>query len=369
MRICHLTTVHPRNDVRILHKQCVFAAKAGIDVVLLVADGQGNNVFEQVNIQDIGNYRLSRLKRLTTAKRTIFNLALKNDADIYQLHDPELISVGLKLKKLGKKVVFDSHEDVPKQILYKTWLGPMSIRKLIAKRYNAYEKKAAAKFDGLISVIDEITNKFNCTHQITLKNYPITNVYAEHVLPFTEKKKQFVYVGSLTFQRGIKDCIEAMRFFPEEYRLILIGSFPSQQFYEDCQGLKDWERVDYLGFLSMEKVAPIIGESLAGLSVLHAEANYLTSLPTKGFEYMAAGTPVVLSDFEYWHPYFKDCGVFIEPGDSQAIANGLKLVIAKELYENLQKQCITTAKKFSWEAEADKMVAFYQKILKLSSES
>lgn len=158
------------------------------------------------------------------------------------------------------------------------------------------------------------------------------------------RKKQFVYVGSLTFQRGIKACIEAMRFFPEEYRLILIGSFPSQQFFEDCQALKEWERVDYLGFLSMEKVAPIIGESLAGLSVLHAETNYLTSLPTKGFEYMAAGTPVVLSDFEYWHPYFKNCGVFIEPGDPQAIAKGLKSVISEGLYEDLQKQCIAAAK-------------------------
>lgn len=364
MKICHCTTVHPRDDVRVLHKQCVSLAEAGHDVILIVADGMGNENRKGVSIVDIGSFRSSRIKRITKANKLLFKKALKVNADIYQLHDPELLNVGKKLKKAGMKVVFDSHEDVPKQILYKSWLGPVWLRKIIANQYNRYEKKSVKKLDGLISVIDEITVKFECKNKVTLKNFPIVKSYKSHVKPFKQKKKQLVYVGSLTHQRGIIECIELMRYLPDEFLLALIGGFHSDEFKEKCMRLPEWNKVDYYGFLKMDEVIPILADSMLGLSVLHPEENYKTSLPTKGFEYIAAGTPVVLSDFEYWRPYFEGCGAFVEPKNSKRIAEEcMGLITTEEVYDSLQVKCVQKAELYSWESEFQKLLSFYDKII------
>ena len=71
--------------------------------------------------------------------------AISINADIYHFHDPELISVGYKLIKKGKKVVYDVHEDVPRQILNKYYLSPF-IRKIIANLFESYENRKSKKF-------------------------------------------------------------------------------------------------------------------------------------------------------------------------------------------------------------------------------
>lgn len=363
MKISQFTTVHPRNDVRVFFKTCVSLVNAGHEVTLFVADGQGNEIKQGVSIIDIGNYRNSRFSRYFRARKIMFRQVVHSDADIYEFHDPELLGVGLRLKKLGKVVVFDSHEDVPKQILYKSWLGPLFIRKFISKFYDSYEKRIIKRIDGLISVIDEITEKFDCSEKITLKNFPVTKIFTRYVTTLQEKNKNIIYVGSLTKERGIYDCIKALKYLPSQFRLVLIGAFPSERFKNECESLQEWERVDYKGFLPMEEVAPAVGASLIGLSVLHPEQNYLTSLPTKGFEYLAAGTPVVMSDFNYWKPYFKGCGKLVSPEDPKIIAESiLSLVEDQDHYQKVQEEGMKRAKNYSWENEASKLNDFFEKL-------
>lgn len=57
-----------------------------------------------------GHTYSNRFKRMIQGVKSVYSVAININADIYQLHDPELLTVALKLKKHGKKVVFDSHE-------------------------------------------------------------------------------------------------------------------------------------------------------------------------------------------------------------------------------------------------------------------
>ena len=98
IHICHFTTVHPRDDVRVFYKQCISLAKEGLKVTLIVADGKGNEFRNGVDIIDIGKSSGGRFTRITKTSKTMFNKLLQIDADIYQFHDPELLSTGGKLK-------------------------------------------------------------------------------------------------------------------------------------------------------------------------------------------------------------------------------------------------------------------------------
>ena len=54
LKVCHLTSVHPRNDVRIFQKECKSLAVAGYNTTLVVADGLGDQFLDDVSIIDVG---------------------------------------------------------------------------------------------------------------------------------------------------------------------------------------------------------------------------------------------------------------------------------------------------------------------------
>ena len=172
-KIVHLTSAHPRNDIRIFHKECISLSNH-FDTTLIVNDGKGDSIINKVKVIDVGVKVTGRLSRFTKVTKAIFDSAVKFKADIYHFHDPELIWVGLKLKKLGFNVIYDVHEDVSKSILYKPYI-PVIVRFPLSYFIKVYENYCAKKFDALICATPYITEKFKRINKnsININNYPI----------------------------------------------------------------------------------------------------------------------------------------------------------------------------------------------------
>ena len=366
IKVVHLTSVHPRYDTRVFHKMCISMANQGFDVTLVVADGKGNSIESGVNIIDVGKFD-SRFDRVVKATKKVYQKGLELNGDLYHLHDPELLHIGLKLKRAGKQVIFDSHEDVPKQLLGKPYLNK-PILWMLSKAYENYEKFACSRFNGIITATSFIQEKFEAINSkvIAINNFPIlkTKKTAED---WNIKKKQVCYVGSLTRVRGIVEICSAMEQLETDVVLELAGNFGERNLEENIRNLKGWEKVNAIGYADRSKVDEILAQSMAGLVTLHPLINYLDALPVKMFEYMNAGIPVIASDFPLWREIVEqsNCGILVDPLNPEAIAKAIDFIVmnpdkAKEMGLNGQK---AVHKMYNWQNEELKMIDFYQEIL------
>ena len=111
IKVCHLSSAHHRFDTRIFYKQCQSLASDNRLVSLVIADGLGNEIKDDISIFDVGKQK-NRFRRIFRTTNDVYKKALELNCDIYHFHDPELIRTGLKLKKVGKKVIFDIHENI-----------------------------------------------------------------------------------------------------------------------------------------------------------------------------------------------------------------------------------------------------------------
>ena len=352
MKICHFSSLHNRYDTRIFVKQCCSLVAKKYNVFLIVADGKGNEAKNGVTIIDVG-MKGSFLHRIRTVNNKIFRAALALDADYYFYHDPELCVQAILLIKRGKKVVYDAHEDAPRQFLGNTGFSVAGrIKSLIIERLENYTAK---KLFGMLTATSLIAKRFSKYNEniLVVRNYPLINELAGDVL-WNNRRDQGCYIGGLRNTRGITEIIAACN--KANFNLKLAGPWQPISYQTELRKTyENWQFTDYLGFLDRSEIRHLLLSCKIGFLTLHKTPNHMHALPVKLFEYMCAGIPVIASDIPLWKEIIKsnDCGLCVDPTNIAEITRAINFLIdnpnkAKVMGENGKK---AVAEKYNWSRE------------------
>jgi len=363
-KVCHITTVHSQKDVRIFYKECCSLSKNGYGVTLLVANGK-SEIYNEVQIIGVVVPVTSRLERIRKTSIALYQEAIKINASIYHFHDPEFLPFALKLTKLGKRVIYDVHEDVPRQILAKFWI-PKLLRKLTSRIFEKYENYVASRLTGIIAATPFIRDRFVMVNPrtIDINNYPIIKEYNPNLYT-RDKERSVCYVGGLNENRGISTIINAVN--KTDVRLNLAGEYDPESYKLALEKLNGWKNVKEYGFVNPTEVRDILIRSIAGLVTLKPLVNYLDSLPVKMFEYMEVGIPIIASNFPYWRSILEkcNCGICVDPQNEEEIRSViLEMVNNPEKSEKMGRNGrVAIEQKYNWRIEETKLLSFYDKIL------
>ncbi len=359
-RICHSSILHRLDDSRIFYKECLSLVKAGYNVTLIARAGSKAQF-------DSSSYCGVNLRKLKSNNRVynnfyLFLIILRQRVQVVHFHDPELIIIGLLLKLLGKKVIYDVHENVRQDILHKTWLSP-ALRPLLSKVFVFLELIASAFFNGIVSATPTIAKNFNNKNNYVVRNFPPLNNSCISVKN-QGSKNIIIYIGTLSESRGIKELIAAAGHLEGTAELWLLGNWNDESFKLECEKMPGYNNTKYLGIVSHEDVTRILCKATLGICTLHPIDTFKDSYPIKVFEYMQNGLPVLMSDFDTWRDFFKDLCEYTDPLDHVNLAKKVEELLASpvRLGEMATGGRRIINERFNWDSEFNSLLKLYNKI-------
>jgi glycosyltransferase involved in cell wall biosynthesis len=240
--------------------------------------------------------------------------------------------------------------------------------------------------DHFVCATPALTKLFPADRATTIANYPMLeefNIGCDE-RPGPSSPPNFIFIGGISAIRGAKEMIEAVQLLPANHRLetldrvrqgletgatvcdarlLLIGEFHPPGLQGELQRMPGWSRVDFLSWQPREKLIEHLSRAVAGLVLFHPAPNHTEALPNKIFEYMAAGLPVIATDFPLWRDLIsrESCGLLADATDPQSIADAMRRILEQrdEAAAMGQRGAEAVRSRYNWTQEAQRLLALY----------
>jgi glycosyltransferase involved in cell wall biosynthesis len=366
-KVVHVSSVHPHDDVRVFVKECRSLAASGHSVVYIVS-AQADEVIDGVQIRALRASK-GRFRRVLNTALQAYRKAAAEKADIYQFHDPELIPlmVWLKLRQPRAKVIYDTHEDMPGSIRAKHWI-PTRLRKPVSTGVRLMEKLAVKRFDAVVAATPTIARNFPPGKTVTVQNFPML----EEFPPLQPSSYHFgdtitlFHSGRVSSDRGGREMIRAMGQVKKSHpavKLVIAGMFVPAEYDNELAQEDGWDAVEFVGWKNREDMRTLLANADIGIALMHPVENYVAAQPNKLFEYMAAGLPVVASDFPWWRNIIEGsgAGLLANPQDPESIADKIEWLIGHP--DEAHKMGVAGRRavdlQYNWTAEFRKLHELY----------
>ncbi len=359
-----LANGHPTFDTRIFIKEAQTLFGNGYQVSIIIPhthDEQRGGI----SILSVPPIR-SGFGKLVISPWNILKRAVKQSSQsVFHIHDSDILLVGVFLKLMGRKVIYDAHEDTPLQISYQHWL-PGILKKPYAWFYFLLEKFCGWIFDAIIVAEPVIAKYFPTRKTYLVRNFPMASSFQDHSLsPYNLRTGGIIHVGTLSEVRGLFEMLEGAKLAADkvDFQFVLGGKFTPAGLEKR---VLDSYSVNYISWVSYSDLVDLLFKAEVGIIIPHPIKRYKTNYPVKMFEFMGAGLPVIASREGESAVFIEEakCGILVNPKDTLEIGSAIEwLLTYKDEAEAMgQRGQELIFKKYSWENEAKVLLEVYNNL-------
>ena len=369
MKVCHVISGYFRNDARVFLRQVLSLKREGYDVSIVTNDGEPDDVLEGVPIVSCGG-RWPRWKVLLAAKWQFMPALLRVNADVYQLHSPELLPLRKPLRRAGKSVVYDAHEDLPRHMLEKAWLPPI-LRRPLCVATELYLRHTLRRIDDVVTPHSHVVQHLQRTvgKGTLVANFPLVRSLPELTeANFCARPAVVCYSGtvySFSHQEATLDALSALP--GVRYR---VAGYINDAHRDALSQRPGAERAEFLGRIEHAELRNLYTSSIAGLAILDYQRNLSgkrgSYAVNKFFEYLEAGLPVICTDFALWRDIVEryECGVCVKPGSVEEIRAAIQYLVSdrRRAFRMAQNGRRAVLQEFNWASEERRYLGVFERL-------
>lgn len=341
-------------------------------VSYLLCDGLPEEERNGIKMKSVGKQSTSLIKRIITGPRLFKKYLSHFEADVYVISEPELLKVGLWLKRHGNKVVFNLREWYP--IYYTNRVNNKFAKKVVERMCEYYFHHVAKRFDAVFNCMPEMHDYINkvmpCRYFEDVANFPIVNKdFQLSYEEYCEREDIISYFGSIYNISCQEEFLEALASFPN-VKYLLAGVFYDEKYKAQVMAKPAWKQVEFVDGFSREELPCIINRSIIGNVVKDFDK---TETPQgsysiiKIFETMEAAVPVILAKVPLYEQMIEKyhCGICVRPHSVEDFRNAIEYLLThkKEAYEMGQNGRRAVLEEFSWDSQAKNVLKVISKLI------
>jgi glycosyltransferase involved in cell wall biosynthesis len=354
-----------------VRKEAEELAADGHVVLVFAPQGAAQPRTETINGVCVKRYRLhiagsalgivlEYLVAVTQLTRLLVGELLRG-ADAVHLHNPPdaLFGVGALARAMGRIVVFDHHDLAPELFEQKygdrwgasvlRWCERMTMRvaSVVISANESHRRVAIER------------GRVNPERIVVVRNAPAEDTLAAepHGREGILADPRLCYVGSLSSQDGVRilpEILKRLRSSGLQPSLSIVGDGPELDAIRHLaqeHGVLD--RIDFMGWVSHERVPRIIEEADICLDVAPCTPLNHHSTMIKVGEYMAAGRPIVTFPLQETRHTAADCALYAACDDVEDYCASIVTLCADErLRATLSERALERARAMTWESSA-----------------
>lgn len=299
----------------------------------------------------------------------------KNKVDVYHSHDltPGIFGVLGKIYHRAKHV-YDAHELEVEVSKSSTWT------KNIKRKYERFVMKhSSAAITVNQYIADVMSSNYNKrVHVIAnLPEYVSLEELKPEVLPSlvnkSNQKNIVLYVGNVSLTRGIDKVAEAMKYLPEEYVFLIMGTGRVAEFKKILSEIQvknniAKDRISFVGPFPPNEVVKILSGATVSVMLYQANTdNSVINAPNKFYQSVMARVPVLASNNKSFPVLIhkNKCGSVGETTDETdpfRIAETIRDIVEHGDYQSYKKSADCLAYESSWNSEVNKLVQIYSEL-------
>jgi glycosyltransferase involved in cell wall biosynthesis len=371
--ICFIASNLHRSDARIYKRQGASLNDASFRVSYLLS---GDGILSEINGIEIHSLKFdskTRYSRFFRRTHLFFKKAIELDADIYQISEPEMISLGLLLIGKGYKVVLDLREDYVQDIINREYI-PRYLRRIVSNIFRRYLRFAMPQFDYVFCVdphLLDIANKIvKLENSVCVTNFPIVTAHSSYSLgEYLERENMLIYSGSV-YKESRQELLFKSLVGHSNLRYVIVGKFWSD-YQTQLESLSYWNSLQFFDGSDSMLIDEWIRKSTIGNAIRDfSETNFKQgSLGViKIYEYMEAALPIICSDVSLWKSMVDKyrCGICVDPNNLEQLDDALKFLLEnkEEAYEMGQRGRKAIEIEYNWKSQSRIYIKAIESVLK-----